>query len=91
MNYVNTSVLKNTDMIMDLIKSSLQNTLKRANPNNKVSEQTLMSAELPSPEFVAKLKAKKKQDKTFLINNFHDIAWVDPFPDEEKIMADKQN
>ena len=26
----------------------------------------------------------------YLINNFYDIAWMDPFPDEEKIIAEKE-
>ena len=37
-----------------------------------------------------KLKAKKKEDKIYLINNFHDIAWMDPFPDEVREKAPKQ-
>ena len=78
-------------MITGLIQSSLENTLKRANPNNLVSQETLKAAKIPSADFIGKLKAKKKQDKTFLINDFQDVCWVDPFPNETKLKAEKQS
>lgn len=77
-----------SEKINHLISCSLLNTLKRANPNNKVSKETITKAKIPSIDFIGKLKAKKKADKTFLINNFEDIAWIQPFPNETKLMAE---
>lgn len=74
-----------------MIASSLHNILVKANPNNKVSDDTMIRAKIPSKELVNKLKVKKKQDKVYLINNFHDIAWMDPFPDEVREMASKED
>ena len=54
-----------------------------------MSEETLAKAKIPNVDFIGKLKAKKKEDKTFLINDFGDIVWMDPFPNEEKLMAEK--
>ena len=70
-----------------MIHSSLQNILAQANPNNIVSELTKQKAKIPSKDFAAKLKSKKKKEKVYLINNFNDLAWMEPFPTEIRELA----
>lgn len=63
-----------------LISKGLRAVQDEIVPNQKVKEEHVEEQELPYPEFKKRYKMVDRRKLVFLINDFAQIGWCDPFP-----------
>lgn len=76
------------DQINNLINMKIETLEKRGKLNHRIEEHLLEEMALPYDDFKKKYKMTDNRNKMFLVNDFAQIGWADPFAHENSTTGD---